>query len=99
MRKRRAITPTRSDAAPAPETPETPEQWQLAVNLAEACLLFESARQYGLITGGPIVDVPRCGEILDEGQRRGITPTVTGVEQAIDAFIKESPRGTQADPP
>jgi hypothetical protein len=65
--------------------PATPDEWQAAVNAAEACLLVDSARQYGLITGGPVVDVARCDEILEQGRARQIVPTKDGV----DAYIKE----------
>lgn len=54
--------------------PRTPAEWQDAVNIAEFFLLIDSARQYGLITGGPKTDVDRCVEILREGERRGIHP-------------------------
>lgn len=35
-----------------PVEPETAEEWQEAVDVAELYLLLESARQYGLIEGG-----------------------------------------------
>jgi len=37
-------------------------------------LLLDSARQYGLVTGGPEIDVERCEEILTLGKARGIEP-------------------------
>jgi len=66
--------------------PKTPAEWQTAVNIAEACLLVDSARQYGLITGGPVVDVARCDQILTEGRARGIVPSKSGVDAYIQAF-------------
>jgi hypothetical protein len=72
------------------KTPRTPAEWQLVVDLAEACLLIDSARQYGLITGGPIVDVDRCVALLDRGRARGIVPVKAGVDQAIAAFVESS---------
>jgi len=56
------------------KTPRTPAQWQQAVNGAEFFLLVESARQYGLIEGGPGVNADRCAEILRRGAARGIRP-------------------------
>jgi protein gp37 len=37
-------------------------------------LLIDSARQYGLITGGPKADVERCIEILEKGSGSGTNP-------------------------
>lgn len=54
--------------------PQTPEEWQVAVDGANAALLVDSARQYGLITGGPIVNVERCIEILERGKALGYLP-------------------------
>lgn len=54
--------------------PEDPEDWQRAVDAANALMVIEASRDYGLIVGGPEVDVGRCVEILAEGARRGIRP-------------------------
>lgn len=62
----------------------TPEEWQQAVDGAEALLLIDSARQYGLITGGPVVDVERCSEILKQGAARGIKPAA----DCVDRFFR-----------
>jgi hypothetical protein len=57
-----------------PIDPVTPEEWQEAVNAAEFALLVDSARQYGLITGGPTFDVARCEDLLARGEAQGIVP-------------------------
>jgi len=54
--------------------PTTDAEWQEAVDLAELWLLVDSVRLYGLVAGGPDVDVARCEEILRAGADRGITP-------------------------
>lgn len=36
------------------QDPQTPEEWQEAVNAAEFYTLVESARLYGLITNGKV---------------------------------------------
>jgi hypothetical protein len=55
-----------------PRDPETPEEWQEAADLAELWLLVESARLYGLVTGGPAVDVARCEDLLRRAAERGV---------------------------
>jgi hypothetical protein len=55
--------------------PRTRRQWQVAVDTADACLAIDAARLYGLITGGPKIDVDRCAMILDLGKQKGIVPT------------------------
>jgi hypothetical protein len=57
-------------------TPETPAEWQEAVNAAEFMLLLDSARQYGLVSGGPEGDLERCRDMLKRGADLGYTPTV-----------------------
>ena len=54
--------------------PQTPAEWQQAANLARACLLIDSARKYGLITGGPEIMLWRCDVILTRAASRGIRP-------------------------
>jgi hypothetical protein len=41
-------------------------EWQEAVDLASALLHLASARPYGLVTGGPVINVGNVS-----GQRRG----------------------------
>jgi hypothetical protein len=75
--------------------PKTNEDWQHAVDLAEFYLHLDSARKYGLVTGGPHVDVARCEEILHKGRRRGITPSPDAIERILDGIKK---RGDSAPP-
>jgi hypothetical protein len=63
--------------------PETPEAWQLAVDLAEGALSLDSARQYGLVAGGPKINVKRCEEILKRGRELGYSPS----SEAIGRFL------------
>lgn len=67
--------------------PETPAEWEDAVAWAEACLLLDSARQYGLVTGGPGVDVDRCVAVLEQGRSRGYSPTKAAVDLRIQALV------------
>ena len=64
--------------------PKTPEEWQEAVNLAETLLLVDSARQYGLITGGPVIDINRCEFILRCGRQRGYRPE----KRVVDSYVR-----------
>ena len=43
-----------------PNDPKAPEEWQAAADAADALLRLDSARMYGLVTGGPEVDADRC---------------------------------------
>lgn len=61
--------------------PRTREEWQAAVDAAHACLCLDSARQYGLVTGGPAVDAARCAEILGRGKAMGIVPSPDAIER------------------
>lgn len=67
--------------------PTTPAECQEAVDAAEGALALDAARQYGLITGGPTIDVQRCISILKRGKSRGVTPH----PQAIERFAASLP--------
>jgi hypothetical protein len=54
--------------------PQTPAEWQEAVDVAEFLLLLASARAYGLIDGGPTANSERCEEILKRGRELGYRP-------------------------
>jgi hypothetical protein len=54
--------------------PATPAEWQDAVDGARFFLLLDSARQYGLVAGGPGVDSNRCIDILKQGAALGVKP-------------------------
>lgn len=69
--------------------PETPDEWQEAVNAAEAMLELESAKLYGLITGGPAIDVARCEQIMQAGITRKVLPDKVAVRAFLDALIDE----------
>lgn len=61
------------------KNPRNQKEWQEAVDLAHFHLLLESARQYGLVEGGPCVNVERCEQLLAGGRQLGLTPRqVTG---------------------
>ena len=57
-----------------PHDPETPEQWQEAIDFAELFLNLESARLYGLIESDFKVDRARCEELLERGRALGYQP-------------------------
>jgi hypothetical protein len=63
--------------------PKTRRQWQDAVDAAYGALAMDSAKQYGLVDGGPVVNVERCQFILDRGKRRGVVPA----EDALERFV------------
>jgi hypothetical protein len=60
--------------APLTRNPRTRREWQAAADGAHTLLLLDSARQYGLIEGGPEINAERCEEILYQASRKKITP-------------------------
>lgn len=68
------------------QDPKTPEEWQEAVDAAEGALVLDSARQYGLVTGGPEINIARCCEILERGKGFGIEPSQGAVERFIHSL-------------
>ena len=65
--------------------------WQELVDSANAMLTIDSARQFGLITGGPEINHSRCYQILDDGAKRGFLPSPDAVEKFLEAIQQRSP--------
>ena len=61
--------------------PKTRGEWQDAADGAHAFLALDACRKYGLITGGPAVNVDRCLAILERAKRKGITPRPDSIER------------------
>lgn len=68
---------------PGRKDPDSPEEWQEAVDVAHVMLHIESARQYGLVRGGPVIDVDRCEQILELGELLGYTPAEDAIERLL----------------
>jgi hypothetical protein len=64
--------------------PKTPEEWQEAVNAAAAARAVADCKLYGVIDGGPRINVARCDQILEQGRKRGIMPSRPITELAIE---------------
>lgn len=70
------------------QDPKTTEEWQAAVNGANFLLELESCRMYGLIKGGPTVNLDRCESILDSAKNRDITPRKL-TDEEICRFLQD----------
>lgn len=70
--------------------PQTPAEWQEAVDAADGCLHLDAARGYGLVTGGPEVDVRRCEWILAAGAALGYVPAANAVERFTRELLHRS---------
>jgi hypothetical protein len=64
--------------------PKTWAEWQEAVDTAHALLTLDSARQFGLVTGGPSINVDRCVEVLEQGKSRYILPRPDAIERFVE---------------
>jgi hypothetical protein len=83
--------------------PRTLEEWQEAVDGAAALRMIADCKMYGLIEGGPEINVGRCDEILERGQSRGVHPSAPTEALAL-AYIaalndvgkkwRDTPRGS-----
>ena len=73
-----------------PAEPQTPEEWQNAIDAADALLHIQSAEAYGLITGAPHVNIERCEQLLEAARRRGVTPGAGNVERYVAAYNEGS---------
>lgn len=79
--------------APRGRVPSTPEEWQTAVDAANALLIIDAAKAYGLVTGGPMVNIERCEDILAQGLSRGIRPRQGSAEEFTRQWNREAMDG------
>lgn len=68
--------------------PRTPEEWQIAVDAAAGLRLLHDCKIYGLIQGGPVIDVCRCDEIIFAGQKLGIQRSRRDVDLAMEYLMR-----------
>jgi len=80
-------SPLTDDFCTAPrlkrKEPQTPEDWQRAVDAAAGARALADCMMYGLVTG-PTIDVARCDGLLERGAALGIRPSRSAVELAIE---------------
>lgn len=72
--------------------PETREDWQEAVDAAKGALGLHAARLYGLVEGGPAVDVDRCRELINRGSDLGVVPSENSIERFAIALLRDGGR-------
>lgn len=63
--------------------PNSPAEWQGAVDVAYVMLLIDSAKLYGLVSGGPEVNVERAQDIIRRGEELGVVPSPNAVNYWI----------------
>jgi hypothetical protein len=66
--------------------PHTKTEWQAAVDAAKGAITLEAARQYGLVTGGPGVNMARCAEIIEMAAKLGIQPSPDAIKRFARAL-------------
>jgi hypothetical protein len=69
--------------------PQTPAEWNEAAALAEVMLDIDAARRYGLITGGPKINVERCRAIIRDARAQGIVSTAATINRVTEAIVRE----------
>ncbi len=78
--------------------PETDAEWQEAVNGAAGMRMIADCKMYGLIAGGPNIDVSRCDEILERGRARGVLPSMPDTDLAIGLIAAINDEAQQRKP-
>ena len=63
-----------------PLDPRTTAEWQDAVDAAIGMRAIADCKMYGLIEGGPVINVKRCDEIIRRGMARGIQPSASSAD-------------------
>jgi len=69
--------------------PHTGKELQIVAAGCEALLQLDSARLYGLVTGGPIVNVDRCEQLIARAKREGCSPSEAQVDAVLQLIVRE----------
>ena len=68
--------------------PKTRAEWQEVVDAAAGARAIADCEMYGLIAGGPKINVARCDHILARGAKRGVRPSRPVVELAAEMIAE-----------
>lgn len=68
--------------------PQTAEEWQKAVDSAQAMIALAIASDFRFITGLPTIHPERCWEILHKGYLHGFVPADKGVLESMREFLE-----------
>lgn len=66
-----------------PPNPASPQERQAAVDASLALLAVHSAQALGLVAGAPEVNIERCVQLLQLGERAGVSPSAAAMEDAL----------------
>jgi hypothetical protein len=64
--------------------PKTRAEWQEAVDAAAAARVVADCMMYGLLVGGPTINVERCDQIIERGQAREVYPSGPVADLAVE---------------
>jgi hypothetical protein len=71
--------------------PQTPKEWQEAVDTAAGLRALHDVQLYGLIDGISDVNLKRCAYILEQGANRGIQPSKPALQLAVEMIRPINP--------
>lgn len=74
-------------ASKKPQDPNTPQEWQEAINRAVLFRALHASKFYGMVEGGPTIDIDRCDEIFAQAIAQGYRPNAT-LEQLLAGYIQ-----------
>ena len=63
------------------------DQLRTGALAAEVYLLIDAAKKYGLVEGGPEINVERCEEVIAEARAAGVTYSQDEVDHALIAIL------------
>lgn len=78
-----------SDESKTQKEPQTPQEWQVAVDAAQGILATAFIQALGLIEGGPKYNLARCIDVLERGRDMGIEPNETAIQDWIAETTNE----------
>lgn len=68
--------------------PQTPAEWQEALDAATALRAIADCMMYGLVQGGPTINVERCDDLIARARRLRFRPSAPAADLAV-AYIEQ----------
>ena len=69
------------------QKPQTPQEWQEVVDVADFLLTLYSCHFYGLLDRIPIVNVKACEDVLAQGRSLGYLPAP--ISELVEKYVEK----------
>lgn len=75
--------------------PQTAAEWQEAYDMAHVMRMLHDCKLYGLLVGGPTIDVQRCDYLIAQGNAMGLRTSRPALDLAVAYVTAHNDRAAE----